>query len=617
MQLYLFEVDPPSFASDLSTVNIDRWTNSTVILPNIIDPNNLSWSIELEIHTPQWITLKDDNTLLLNSANLSFNIPESTLITIKLINKKNAWKLYNLTINLESYFYPSFTYINNITVNYNEITEIHLNNQSSINDIYAVDWASNLTIAWIKYEKQNSILQLMPFYTKFFNQCAKLTSVDSCKNKQYSNEFVITIKYSLTPPAIGNTFGPLNVYAGESKLFLVPEDLFTSDQLFSLQYAASVLSWSVKSILIANITKSEKDELFYLYIQSLDAKTCLIIINVTDSNNQSAETIVQVNALNWASKDWLECKSQYQSDWVKCKENYKLGVDGGWYRNAIYFQSSVNSLYDIWGLIILVSLSINIILILILGLRSLYLVEFAHTIIVFIASSSLNQGLIKLISWFQIIKFDFGFIDQLHFRNFLSWNLGSTEMADIQFYWQSLLLNYFCLFLVIIILSFFLLLIKATSIKFKKVAKIYKCITNKFDKYKISWIFIYLFLPFLWINLLSDSLNIHDHTFYSLASFAAFLTIVIFLMIKYPEIFTINFMKKIDENGSPILILFSILKSICHAFLFLYRNQTLRKVFLFIEFALHLPFILFSFIGDKEINLFELYSTKMKGVKNY
>ena len=616
MRLYLFEVDPPSFTSDLSTVNIDIWTNSTVMLPNIIDPNNLSWSIELEIDTPKWINL-NNNELLLNSADLSFNISETTLVTLKLINEKNAWKMYNLTINLDSYFYPSFTFINNITVNYNEITEIHLNNQSSINDIYAVDWASNLTISWIKYGKQNSTLQLMPFNINIFDQCAKLSSADSCQNKQYSNEFVITIKYSLTPPAIGNNFGPLNVYAGQSMLFLIPNDLFTSDQLFSLHYAASVLSWSVKSILYTNIAKSDKDGLYYLYIQSLDAKTCLIIISATDSNNQSAETIVQANALNWASKDWLECKSQYQSDWVKCKENYKLGVDGGWYRNAIYFQSSVNSLYDIWGLIILVSLSINIILILIMGLRSLYLVEFAHTIIIFIASSSLNQGLIKLISWFQIIKFDFGFIDQLHIRDFLSWNIGSTEMADIQFYWQSLLLNYFCLFLVIIILSFFLLLLKATSIKFKKVENIYRWIIIKVDKYKISWIFIYLFLPFLWINLLSDSLNIHDHMFYSLTSFAAFSTIVIFLMIKYPEIFTIKFMKKIDDNGSPIFILFSILKSICHAFLFLYRNLPFRKVFLFIEFALHLPFIFISFIRDNEISLFELYSAKMRGVKNY
>ena len=497
----------------------------------------------------------------MNSADLNLKISETTLITLKLINEKNAWKIYNLTINLESYFYPSFTYINNTTVNYNEITKIHFDNQSSSNDIYAVDWTSNLTIAWIKYEKQNSTLQLMPFYINIVSQCAKLSSADSCNNKQYSNEFLITIKYSLTPLAIGNTFGPLNVYTGESKLFLIPNDLFISDSQSSLQYAVSVLSWSVKSILFTNIAKSDKDGRYYLHIQSLDPKTCSIIISATDSNNQSVETIVQVNALNWASKDWLECRSQYQSDWAKCKENYKLGVDGVWYRNAIYFPSSVNSLYDIWGLIILVSLLINIILILIIGLKSLYLVEFAHTIIIFIASSTLNQGLIKLISWFQIIKFDFGFIDQLHIRNFLSWNIGSTEMADIQFYWQSLLLNYLWLLLVIILLSFFLLLLKATSIKFARVTKIYKCMTNKFDKYKISWIFIYLFLPFLWINLLSDSLNIHDHTFYSLTSFAAFLTIVIFLMIKYPEVFAISFMKKIDDNGSPTFTVFDAVQS--------------------------------------------------------
>ena len=425
----MFEVDPPSFASDLPIVNIDRWTNSTVMMPNIIDPNNLSWSIELEMDTPQWITLENNNTLLFNFADLSLNISETTIVPLKLVNEKNAWKIYNLTINLEPYVYPSFTYINNITVNYNEVTEKHLNNQSSSNDIYAVDWTSNLTIAWIKYEKQNSTLQLMPSDINVVNQCVKLSSVDSCKIKRNSNEFFIIIKYSSTPPAIGNTFGPLNVYTGESKLFLIPNDLFISDSQFPLQYAVSVLSCSVKSILFTNIAKSDKDGRFYMYILSLDPKTCSIIISATDSNNQSAETIVQVNVLNWASKDWLECRSQFQSDWVKCKENYKIGVDGVWFRNTIYFSYLANSLYDIWGLIILTSLSISLIIVLIIGIRSLYLIEYSHTVIIFIASSS-NQGLIKLISWFQIFKFDFGFLDPLHMRDFLFWDIESTEMAN-------------------------------------------------------------------------------------------------------------------------------------------------------------------------------------------
>ena len=315
----------------------------------------------------------------------------------------------------------------------------------------------------------------------------------------------------MSPPAIGNTFGPLNVYTGESRLLLVPDDLFISGSQSSLQYAVSVLSWSVKSILYTNIAKSDKDGLFYLYILSFDAKTCSITISATDSDNQSAETMVQVNVLNWASKDWLECRSQYQSGWVKCKENYKLGVDGGWYRNTYYFAYSANSLYDIWGWIILSSLSISLIIVLIIGIRSLYLIEYSHTVIIFIASSS-NQGLIKLISWFQIFKFDFGFLDRLYMRYFLFWNIESTDMANIQFYCQSTILNYFYLLFIIFLTVLFLMLLKVASNKFRTANKIYLCIFNKIDKQKICWILIYLFLSFIWVNLLSDNTCLNIET---------------------------------------------------------------------------------------------------------
>ena len=612
--LYLFEVAPPLFIYDLPIVNISRWNNSFVTLPNIIDPNNLSWSIELDFNSPKWITLNRNGTLLFNTTDSSYNISETTIVSLKLINEKNAWRIYNLTIKLDSYSSPSFPLINNFSVNYNVKSEFQIEKQSNDYDFLAVDCISNLTIPWIKYNKLKWSLQVNPFKIYLISQCAKLSSIDSCNNKKYSNDFFITIKYSLTPPAIGNTFGPLNVYTGESKLFLIPKDLFISNQLISLQYATSVLNWSVNSILYTNIAKSDKDGLFYLYILSLDAKICSITINATDSDNQSAETIVQVNVLNWASKDWLECRSQYQSDWIKCKENYKLGVDGGWYRNTNYFSYSVNSLYDIWGLIILGSLSISLIIVLIIGIRSLYLIEYSHTVIIFIASSS-NQDLIRLISWFQIFKFDFGFLDQLHMRDLLFWNIESTEMTSIHFYCQSTILNYFYLLIIIFLTVLFLMLLKFASNKFRTSDKIYLCIVSKIDRQKIFWIFIYLFLPFIWVNLLSDIINIHDHILYSLTSLTAFSIAIIFLMIRYPEFFTLNFMKNIESNASPIIILFSILKSIWHAFLFLYRDQPLRIILLLIEFGIHLPIILKSFIDYEEIKLFELYSTKMRGVK--
>ena len=160
-----------------------------------------------------------------------------------------------------------------------------------------------------------------------------------------------------------------------------------------------------------------------------------------------------------------------------------------------------------------------------------------------------------------------------------------------------------------------MMLLKVSSNKFRRADQIYLCIVGKIDRQKICWILIYLFLSFIWVNLLSDIINFHDHTIYSLTSLTAFSIAIIFLMIKYPEVFTLSLMKNTDSNASPIIILISILKSIWHAFLFFYRDQPLRRILLLMEFGIHLPVTLKSFISNKEINLFELYSAKMRGIK--
>ena len=116
----------------------------------------------------------------------------------------------------------------------------------------------------------------------------------------------------------------------------------------------------------------------------------------------------------------------------------------------------------------------------------------------------------------------------------------------------------------------FMMFLKVTSNKFRRAYIIYLCIVSKIDRQKIFWILIYLFLPFIWVNLLSDIINFYDHTFYSLTSLTAFSIAIIFLMIRYPEVFTLSLMKNTDSNASPIIILISILKSIWHAFLFFF-----------------------------------------------
>ena len=251
------------------------------------------------------------------------------------------------------------------------------------------------------------------------------------------------------------------------------------------------------------LQNKEDKQAYYLYVLSNDVKTCKISLSCIDTNNQSAEIQVQINVLNWASKDWLKWTSQYQVDWVEWKENYRLGLYGVWYLNTIFFPNSFGNLFNICGLIILISLSISLILFICIGTWSLYAIEFAHTIIIFIISSS-NQDLKELASWIQNFKLDFGFLDQLHIRKYLFWSIRSDEMAEIQFYWQSTLLNYFYLILIILVLLWLLFLANRFLINIKLIAKIYNHIETKLNRHKIAWTFIYIFSPFLIINLLSD-----------------------------------------------------------------------------------------------------------------
>ena len=612
LEFYLFEVEPPSFTSVLPVISANRCHNLTVSLPEVIDPNGLNWSFSLDRNTPDWITLTLNNSLFLNTTNLSYNISEVTIVSLKVMNEKNAWRMYNLTINTDQYYYPSFTFIDNITVIFNTTSEVKLDLDSKL-EIRVVDWVSNLEISWIKFTQNSSTLHIYPSSIYVPNQCVKLEALDSCNNQVYSNQFYIFIKHDIDPPYVGNIFGPLYVYSGILKLFTIPKDLFVSKS--DLEYFVSVISWSIDSKLFVNVTMHEQDKTFYLYVLSGDAKTCLISISVMDSERQSAETTVKIIALNWASKDWLEWTSQYQTDWIKCKENYRLGSYGVWYLNTIFFPSSFSTLFDVWGLIVMISLSISLILFTCIGKWSLYAIEFAHTIIIFIISSS-NQDLKELVSWIQNFKLDFGFLDQLHIREYLFWNIGSDEMTEIQFYWQSTLLNYFYLILIILVLIGLLFLTNKILINIKLIAKIYNHIGTKLNRHRIAWMLIYIFSPFLIINLLSDALNASNHIISSLTSFVGISVAIIFLMIKYQEIFTVAFLRWVDENDSSILTFITILKSICHAFLYLFRSSSIRRILLLIEYALHFPFIFVSFIGIKEQTLFSLYSSKMRGVKS-
>ena len=596
-------------------VHANRWSNTNVNLPAVIDPNGLNWTISLDSSTPAWVSL-NNRSLTLNTTDFSYNISETTIVSLKITNEKNAWAKYNLTIETASYTSPSFGVISNITVVEGTQTEVKLELKNTL-DVQVVDWTNN-TIAWIEFDQQSSALIINTSNNFVKTQCAKLLSNDSWQNKVYSNEFtVFIIQTTVHPPILANSFGPLKIYSGQTTLFIIPEDLFISVITFSLEYSVEVLNWSVSTVLHTNITSSKLDNSSVLYLQSNDPKNCFIALIVTDLNNQSAETIVEVDALNWASKDCAQWKSEYQADCVKCTTNYVLGSAGVCLWNTVYFSDSLDNLFDIWGLVIMIWLTINWVLIVFIEIRSLCSIEFAHTIIILVVSSSKqNTNLMRLITWMQIFKFDFGFIDYFNIRQMLFCKLGTDKMAELQFYCQSTVLNYFMLLVIILAFLWIVFALKFASRRLNFVSKWYKFIISKLKIQSIAWISIHIFWPFLWINLISDAINSSNHLGLSLLSFLFFAVCVIILMIKLPSVFTLTFVKSIDHNDSSLLTLLTILKSICHALLFSFERRSVQVVVLLIEFIVHFPFITTNLMMNKEKSLFDLYSTKMNGVKH-
>ena len=467
----------------------------------------MNWTVSLDPSTPAWI-IANNRSLTLNTTDFSYNISETTIVSLKIANDQNAWTKYNLTIKTVSYTSPSFGVINNITAIERTQTKIKLDLQSGLN-IQVVDWANNNVISWIQFDKQNSMLILCPINNYVQIQCAKLLSSDSCQNKVYSNEFTIfVIKFMNSPPTLANRFGPLQIYSKQTKLFAIPDDLFISPQHSPLKYSVQLLRWSVNTLLNANVTISKFDNSSVLYLQSNDTKTCFMTLCATDSNGQSAETEVEVDVLNWASKDCVEWTSQYQDGWTKCKANYILKSDGVWYFNATYFSNSLKNLFEIWGLIILIWLTTNLIMVFFIGIKSLYSIEFAHTLIIFVVSLSVqNKGLMMLITWIQIFKFDLGFIDYFNIRKLLFCKPGTNKMADLQFYCQSTILNYLVLIIVVLVSAWIVAILKYTSLRIKFALKLYQRIIGKIKVIAISWILIHIFCPFLLINLISDALN--------------------------------------------------------------------------------------------------------------
>ena len=415
--IYTFLVDPPLFENNLETFNANRCSNYTIVFPRVEDPNGLNSTISISQSNLDWIKLSN-NTLFLNTANLDFNISETTVVTLKITNSQKAWREYNQTIVTEQYFRPTFEDMQNVSVSDGILYEFNIKVASKYK-VDAVEWDSNILISWISVTNDYSKMYVYYPSQAEHKKWVKLRSYDSWGNPIYSSLFYIVAQKDYNkPPSRWGSFGPLKVYVGDKSLFLIPNDLFWTKNNSKLEYSVSVLNWSIHSSLTVEIKGTDFDDNHYLYVFSNQSKSCMISIKAEDKDHQSSEIYVNVIVISCASKDWISWTNEYQSGWIKWKLNYILDDSGLWILNKLHYPDSINSIFDVWGIITLICLIIQLIMSIRIGFNALLPVEFSQTILIMFALSSLNDAnLNQYAAWMQFFKLDFGFLDFLKLRN--------------------------------------------------------------------------------------------------------------------------------------------------------------------------------------------------------
>ena len=290
LQLHIFSVYPPVFNSNPTEVHGDMWSNFNYMLPSITDPQGLRYNVSFDLNTPQWVSLSN-NLITFDSTNSSYIIPKLTIITVIVTNEQNAWTKYNLTVDVDQNVKPVFGSYDSFIVTLGVVNQVSVNVNSST-EIIAVNCTDNQILSWISFSNNGSVMNINATNMAEQDTWVKLISYDTCGDKYESNSFSVNLK-KMHPPTVTNTFGPLTLFVGDEKLFLIPQDLFTSSS--NLTYSLSVISCTINQYLNSYIQNSTKFDGMYLYVFGDKAKSCQLSITVTDSMTQTAQVIVEVN----------------------------------------------------------------------------------------------------------------------------------------------------------------------------------------------------------------------------------------------------------------------------------------------------------------------------------
>ena len=175
-------------------------------------------------------------------------------------------------------------------------------------------------------------------------------------------------------------------YGEQSKLVVLPDDLFTDPDGDQLTYS-STNYFEPNYLNIATTISKKEANILFIYVNSLSIGKSQISIVATDPYGLWNFLLVNVTIDPWASKDWIKWNGNLQSDWLEWIVGYQLDQRTGAWLEVFQYQSFIlNSYFKILGFVTFLSILVPIFMSTFYGKITLYPILYIQIIIALLFS---------------------------------------------------------------------------------------------------------------------------------------------------------------------------------------------------------------------------------------
>ena len=407
-KLNIFASEPPVFVRSLDAIVVSRCQDVNYVLPDFSDSDSFNITAKFDGNVPNWVVI-NNFTISINSKSGQNVTDGLTQVGLILVDETNSWTKYTFNITVKPVLSTVFGLIPNIDREKLAKDGI-LINVTSANQINVVNWFNNNIIENLIID--NFKLKLTTDLASLTQKWFKLMSIDNCGNKEYSNSFYI-LSSEIKPPSVTYNLDPFSVPKGIYTLYELPDYLFTDFSVPELAYSASIVSWTQKNFIDVGL-KSSSDNKVILYVFSSFTMSWEASLYVSNSH-QSSEIIITLNVISWSSKNCVKWSGPYQSQCTEWAADYMLEQSGMWLRKMDYFSFEDITFFKVWGIISFVFFLLHLTLSILFGRRLLNKIGCIQIVIIFmIQSNTGDSGLKDFLANILFIKFDFGFMYELH-----------------------------------------------------------------------------------------------------------------------------------------------------------------------------------------------------------